>query len=225
MLINAYDRYIELQGNEAIRAEKLWVPGLEPTHIESPLGHERIPRLPATTVPKNWEGSEMYSKDGLAVGRKGRFECRYMDTNRWDRMIWSAEAVEWTRTVPVRESVEESDEKQRESVEASDEEQTYGFEASDEELRDSVEVPHRTQTWNEILFNTEQWSDNYSIMDAGEIQSPRTEYSTPSRSLKVESNVAGPDSSRVPSSIPPLFKPKSSARLRRRSQEARKETS
>jgi hypothetical protein len=173
---------------------------LELDHLESPLGIELLPDVPKDIEFKKWIGSEMYFENGLEVKRKGRFEVQWMDTNRWDRMIWSAGTVERTCIVPVRESVEAFAE---ESVEASD----------------------RVQTYAKLLEDTEQWSDDYSVMDAGENQSPRTEHSTRSRSPTVSPGEAEPNSSQAPSPSSPLLKPKSSARLQRRSQRAQEETS
>jgi hypothetical protein len=83
----AYDRYIEIQGERAI-AQKLFVPGLEPLHIQRGHRYEAIPPLPDNTEYKVWRASNMYFKNGIEVKRKGKFEGDWTDQKKWDRTIW-----------------------------------------------------------------------------------------------------------------------------------------
>jgi hypothetical protein len=84
----AYERYIEVQGSRT-RAQKLWVPGLEPTYRTYTSDVESIPALPRHTEYKKWRASDMYYNDGIEVKRKGKFECNWTDERKWDRTIWS----------------------------------------------------------------------------------------------------------------------------------------
>jgi hypothetical protein len=113
ILAHCYERYIELQG-ENTRAQKLWVAGLEPTHHVPSAASISIPGVPRNTEYKKWKASDMYYKNGLEVERKARFESSWVDTNRWDRTIWSVPDVEKVvskqagvnNTPTIRESIE-----------------------------------------------------------------------------------------------------------------------
>ncbi|KAL5121488.1 hypothetical protein ACEQ8H_000560 [Pleosporales sp. CAS-2024a] len=84
-----YERFIDLQGERA-RAQKLWVPGLEP-HLALPSPcYVQVPAMPANTEYKQWSANDMYFKNGIEVKRKAILERRCKDANHWDRTIWRA---------------------------------------------------------------------------------------------------------------------------------------
>jgi hypothetical protein len=88
----AYERYIEVQG-ERTRAQRLWVPGLDPTYRAYTDGYESISELLRNTEYKKWRASDMDYKNGIEVKRKGKLEGAWTDETKWDREIWSAPDV------------------------------------------------------------------------------------------------------------------------------------
>jgi hypothetical protein len=89
ILYRTYERYVEIQG-ERTRAQRLWVPGLEPAYQSYSTGHEAIPEISRRCAYKPWIGSEMYYNHGVEVKREGRFEGNWTDEKKWDRLVWSA---------------------------------------------------------------------------------------------------------------------------------------
>ncbi|KAF1844635.1 uncharacterized protein K460DRAFT_95438 [Cucurbitaria berberidis CBS 394.84] len=88
MIHLAHERYVELIGLR-VTVQRLWVPGLEPTYIEpGSRGPVQVPALPTRFQQIVWRASDMYSRNGIQVPRKGQSAGEWTDELGWDRKIW-----------------------------------------------------------------------------------------------------------------------------------------